>query len=37
MKNLIRIIDYVNQVVFPAAIAVGILLLITYNLISYGI
>lgn len=37
MKNLIKIIDYTNQVVFPAAVAVGILLLIIFNLISYGI
>jgi hypothetical protein len=37
MKQLVKLIDYVNQVVFPAAIVAGLILLLIYNITYYGI
>jgi hypothetical protein len=37
MKNLIRILNYTNQVVFPAAIVAGLIILLIYNITYYGL
>ncbi len=37
MKSIIKLVDYVNQVVFPAAIVAGLIILLIYNITHYGI
>ena len=37
MKQLVKLIDYVNQVILPGAIVAGLIILLIYNITYYGL
>jgi hypothetical protein len=37
MKQIVKLIEYVNQVILPGAIVAGLIILLIYNITYYGI